>query len=165
LLLALTLLATLGASVWTHRRQQEADDGAAVAAAVPRSAQQDAPAAAPEAPAVPAAQRDAAGRPVVDLFSPVSWDTPPPPPSQPPAPPPPAPPQAPPLPFEFFGRTEVVGEAGPALIHLRRGKEVLSVREGERIDGQYRLDKVGSDALEIVYLPMDTKQILVIGPR
>lgn len=158
-LLACALLATLGASAWTHRRQQQADEVPAAVAAV-RHVPGSAPAPAAQASAPP----DVAARPVVDLFPSITWDAAPPP-SPPAVPPPPVPPQAPPLPFEFFGRTDVAGEAGTALIHLRRGKDVFSVREGERIDDLYRLDKAGSEALEIVYLPMDVKQILVIGPR
>ncbi|MTV56460.1 hypothetical protein GM672_27470 [Massilia buxea] len=78
---------------------------------------------------------------------------------------PPPPPQAPPLPFQFLGRTEVLGDAKGAVIHLRRDKEVISVREGERIDEQYQLARLGAGELEIVYLPLAAKQILVMGSR
>jgi hypothetical protein len=159
------LLASLAASAWTWRRNQAA---AELAEALP-VVQQAGAAVKPRAPsaAAPALRAAAAAGSVVsavDLFAPVSWEPPPPPPPPPPVAPV-AEPQAPPLPFEYFGRTRVVGDAGAVLIHLRRGKEVFSVREGEQIDEQYRLDRIGAEALEIVYLPLSANQTLVTGAR
>ncbi len=74
-------------------------------------------------------------------------------------------PTAPPLPFQYFGRTEVVGEPGQVLIHLQRGEQVFSVRVGEQIDEQYRLERMDEAALVIDYLPLATKQTLSIGTR
>lgn len=157
--MVVALCATLGASAWTYWRNHRADAAAPVAAAVARPA----PVRATPAP-TPAAAAQADAAPVVDLFAPTTWEPPPVPPP-PAAPVAPAPPQAPPMPFTYFGRTEVVGGSGGALIHLRRGKDVFSVREGETFEEHYRLDKVGADTLDITYLPLNEQQILAIGPR
>ena len=168
-LLACALLVTLGVSGWTWWRAQHPDQFPLVRASEARMPVQrmNAIAHGADLPAreLSATPATSAADAVVDLFAPVSWEPPPSP--QPPAPAAPLvqTPQAPPLPFEFFGRTEVVERPGAMLVHLSRGKEVFSVREQEQIDEQYRIEKIGHDALEFVYLPLGTKQILVIGSR
>lgn len=71
----------------------------------------------------------------------------------------------PPLPFDYVGRTEVAGEQGAVLVHLRRGGELFSVKEGQQIDEHYKLEKIGTDTLEIGYLPMAASQTLQTGTR
>ncbi|WP_050408348.1 hypothetical protein [Massilia sp. NR 4-1] len=167
LLLYGALALVLAASAWTHLQRRQGDvPELAEARLAPRAAalskREDASlAATPESanaqdgPADPAAS-------IANLFAAVDWDTPPAPPAPPPVVQAPAPPQAPALPFEYLGRTETVGEAGGGLIHLRRGSEMFSVRAGDSIDAQYRLDQVGEDALQISYLPLSSKQTLII---
>ncbi|GGB92576.1 hypothetical protein [Pseudoduganella buxea] len=168
LLLAGALLLTVGASGWTHWRKLQPVEAVeaveAVSVAVrPAAIAAAAPAAAPAHSPGAADAGGAAG--AVDLFAAVDWNPPPPPPPPPPVAVAAPPPQAPPLPFQFLGRTEVLGDAKGAVIHLRRDKEVISVREGERIDEQYQLARLGAGELEIVYLPLAAKQILVMGSR
>lgn len=159
-LLASALMGTLGASGWTYWRAGAEPEPAmsAVPARPPPVATAQA-----QAPRVIAAAVRAPAAAAPDLFTVAHWETVAS--APPPISPSPPPPQAPPLPFEFFGRTEAVGAGGAVLIHLRRGKDVFSVRESAQIDDLYRLDRIGPDALEIVYLPLAEKQLLVIGSR
>jgi hypothetical protein len=72
--------------------------------------------------------------------------------------PPPLPaPVAPPLPFQYVG--QIQGREGPTIL-LSRGAESFSVRAGEPIDNDYRLESVAGDALTIVYLPLNQRQTL-----
>ncbi|WP_256077343.1 hypothetical protein [Massilia sp. YIM B04103] len=174
LLLYGALAFVLAASVWTHMQRQDDASTQAEARFTPRGAlstQLGSAAARPVASVAPAAvaesgaSRLGASAPdasIANLFAAANWDASPAPPPPPAAVPAPAPPQAPALPFEYLGRTEAVGEAGGMLIHLRRGSEMFSVRAGDSIDAQYRLDQVGEDALQISYLPLSSKQTLII---
>ncbi|MBB3118235.1 hypothetical protein [Pseudoduganella violacea] len=163
LLLYGALALVLAASAWTHlqRRQDDVPELAearlAPRAALPKREEGELP----ESVNSQAGPADALA-PIFNLFAAADWDAPVAPPPPPPVMQAAAPPQAPALPFEYLGRTEVVGEAGAMLIHLRRGSEMFSVRAGDSIDAQYRLDQVGEDALHISYLPLSSKQTLII---
>jgi hypothetical protein len=76
--------------------------------------------------------------------------------------PPPPQPVAPPMPFQYVGRIE--GREGPTIL-LSRGGESFSVKAGEPIDNDYRLDSVTGEALTIVYLPLNERQTLVAEPK
>lgn len=76
--------------------------------------------------------------------------------------PPPAQPVAPPMPFQFVGRIQ--GREGQTIL-LARGAESFSVRAGEEIDSDYRLDSVTNETLTIVYLPLNERQILDLDPK
>jgi hypothetical protein len=73
----------------------------------------------------------------------------------------PAKPEAPELPFRYMGK---VIEDGKLEILLLRGDEHFSVAAGEKIGGEYRLDKVSASSLTFTYLPMKKKQTLEIIP-
>lgn len=103
--------------------------------------------------------------PVNDLFEVKNWNEPPPTPPDPPQAQAQPAPVAPPLPFQFFGKTEVAGEPGTVLIHLINENNIYSVRPGENIDENYKLEKIEEDVLLIDYLPLDTKQTLFIGKK
>jgi hypothetical protein len=162
LALAGLLLLSLGASALTWWRNTHSDVPAESVAHGPAATAASAPQATPMPAEAPRNERTADATP--DLFAPVNWDEAPPP-APAPAPAAPAPPQAPPLPFEFVGRTEVADGRAAQLVHLRRGTELFSVRAGERIDDQYRLDSIGPDSLEIAYLPMNIKHTLQTGVK
>jgi hypothetical protein len=66
-------------------------------------------------------------------------------------------PVAPPMPFQYVGQIE--GKDGPTVL-LSRGAESFSVRAGEPIDPDYRLETVTAQALTIVYLPLNERQTL-----
>jgi hypothetical protein len=102
---------------------------------------------------------------------PFRFGVPPPPPAPPYVPPPPAPPPPPPqptgpppkppIPLKFIGR-----EVGPAgtLASLSDGKgSVFLAREGDIVDGQYRLVKIGMDTVTMEYLDGTGSRIIRFG--
>jgi hypothetical protein len=70
-------------------------------------------------------------------------------------------PEAPALPFRYMGK---VIEDGKLEILLLRGDEHFAVKAGQKIDAEYRLDKVTASALTFTYLPMKAKQTLELIP-
>jgi len=70
-------------------------------------------------------------------------------------------PEAPALPFRYMGK---VIEDGKTEILLLRGDEHFAVKAGQKVDAEYRLDKVTASALTFTYLPMKTKQTLELIP-
>jgi hypothetical protein len=85
-----------------------------------------------------------------DLFPARSWQPPPP-------PAPVAAPSAPPLPYEFKGRLE---EAGQTRIFLARQQSMLVVKQGDVLEGLYRVDAITPWSVEFTYLPLKQKQSL-----
>lgn len=100
--------------------------------------------------------REAADRPIKDIFSARSWYVPPPPPKALPPPPP----TAPPLPFVYIGKLE---EEGRITVFLAREGTNYSVKQGDQIDGVYRIDHVSAQAVVFTYLPLNIRQTLPIG--
>ena len=74
---------------------------------------------------------------------------------------PPPRPEAPPIPFAYMGK--MVDDA-TTIVFLRRQDRNYIVRAGDTIDGTYRVEKVGDDALELVYLPLGARQALPFAP-
>ncbi|MXS84729.1 hypothetical protein ABO04_02070 [Nitrosomonas sp. HPC101] len=72
---------------------------------------------------------------------------------------PPAP-ELPPLPFEYLGK---VSADGKTRIFLAWGDENHVVAVGARISGQYRVDRIREDAVELTYLPLGIRQTLLIN--
>lgn len=72
-----------------------------------------------------------------------------------PAPPPP--PQAPPLPFKYLGK---LVEDGKATVFLVQGDRNLIVREGETVQGSYRIDAIAEQSMTLTYLPLKQQQTL-----
>ena len=101
-------------------------------------------------------KRDASEWDVVDIFATRTWYVAPPPP--PPAKPPP--PSAPPLPFSYIGKLE---EAGATTVFLTRQGTNYSVKQGDQIDGTYRIDQISPQAVVLTYLPLNIRQTLPIG--
>jgi hypothetical protein len=70
-------------------------------------------------------------------------------PAEPPAPPVPiGPPPAPPIPFKFIGILEVPGQARKVAI-LSDSRGVYHGREGDIIEGRYRILKIGTESIEM----------------
>lgn len=92
-------------------------------------------------------------------FNATSWYEPPPPPPPPPPAPPPVP-TAPPLPFTYLGRYE---DAPTKVVILTKGERIYTVSEGEVIENTYRIERVTSGAVELIYLPLNIKQALSTG--
>lgn len=156
------LAATLAATAWVASRS-EADAAAPAAAALPArkpaASSPDTPRAAPTSDArQPWAEASPAQL--------AAWQPPPPPPP-PPAPPPaaavpPAPPMAPPMPYQMIGRV-VEGEGAQAVeVALLAGPtRALSVRRGDVIDGQWRVEQVSSGGVSLTWLPAKLPQNIV----
>ena len=162
------LAATLAATAWVATRP---DDEAATAVVAP--ARRPAPAASPaaSAPAASAAVSAPAREPWAEAPPEqlAAWQPPPPPPP-PPAPPPPAPappppPMAPPLPYQMIGRV-VEGEGAKAVeVALLTGpNRALSVKRGDVIDGQWRVEQVSTSGITLTWLPAKLPQNIVFRP-
>lgn len=96
--------------------------------------------------------------PVRDLFSQHSW-TPPSPKIKPVVLPEPVP-TAPPLPFAYLGKKL---EGGHWEVYLGQGDKTLVVREGQVLEGLYRVGSIKPPQMELMYLPLGQAQNLSIG--
>lgn len=105
---------------------------------------------------VPAPSAIDASTPVRDPFSARSWTPPPPPPVAGPAPAP----MAPPLPYTFLGKKQ---EGDAWEVYLGRAEQTFIAREGQVLEGNYRVDKVAPPQLHVTYLPLGEVQTLSIG--
>lgn len=121
----------------------------------------------PPAPAdgTPRVELDKLKRPAApaepsNLFNSRSWEKKAAPKKAAPPPPPPPPPQAPPLPFTYVGRWI---ERGETTVMLSQGPRNFTVREGEKVDASYLLEKVGPDRLVFRYVPLDQTQVLLLA--
>jgi hypothetical protein len=73
--------------------------------------------------------------------------------------PPPGPPPPPPIPYKFVGTLSSPSTGGRVAV-LSDGKFVFHGREGDIIEGRYRLVKVGEDSLQIEYADGRGRQTL-----
>ena len=106
-----------------------------------------------------------AARPVAaDAFAARNWAPPqkrlPPPP--PVFVPPPPPPEAPPLPFTYLG---MLADGDRTTLFLARGNDDVVVREGDVVDGVWRLDHVDASRALFTYLPLQKPRSLTLGTR
>ena len=102
--------------------------------------------------------RDAIGKPRGELFGFRSWA-----PAQPvvragPAAAPAAP-VPPPMPYRIAGQ---VVHDGTARVVLARDDRVLTVREGEMLDDDYRVESIKADGVTLVYLPLGVREQLPV---
>jgi hypothetical protein len=67
----------------------------------------------------------------------------------------PAAPVAPPMPYRIAGK---VVHDGPARVVLAREDRVYFVREGDILDGSYRVESIKTDGVTLVYTPLDLRQ-------
>jgi hypothetical protein len=96
-----------------------------------------------------------------DLFQSHTWNVPtalPKPGTKEQASAPPAP-AAPPFPFAYIGRIEQDGET---LIFLTKEDRNYIAKDGEVIDGNYRLEQIGPRQITFTYLPLGVRQALQI---
>lgn len=101
----------------------------------------------------PAAEK----REIRDIFPQQTWQPPPPPAASQPA----GPPQPPALPFTYLGK---LIDDGRVTIYLGQGQERnLAVRQGDVINGTYRVKRISPAAVTFVYIPMNKQQVLKIG--
>lgn len=86
---------------------------------------------------------------------------------------PPAPPQpvaaapsapavavAPPVPYRFAGR---VRKGAEEEFLLSKGDLIFPVKEGETLDGTYRVVAVKAEGIELTYLPLGTTERIIVG--
>ena len=66
---------------------------------------------------------------------------------------------APPLPFRYLGKAI---EDGQLSVFLARGDDSYSVHAKQKLDEQYRVDKVTGNSVTFTYLPLNQKQTLDI---
>ncbi|HZX30459.1 MAG TPA: hypothetical protein VFF03_03830 [Rhodocyclaceae bacterium] len=162
-LLGGALAVTVGLVIWSGEEPEEAavPQGNRPAPAA-RSSTAPAPAetTAKTAPADPGSLRlsrsdlRAGGGEIRDIFPKESWYVPPP-------PPPPGPPQPPELPFTYLGR---LVDRGRITVYLEdEDDRNLAVRQGDVINGVYRVKRITPEAVTFVYLPMHKQQTLEIG--
>lgn len=98
---------------------------------------------------------------VIDIFASKSWvPPPPPPPPQRPLVVVPAAPVAPPLPFTYAG--QLAYPDGKLIVYLTKGKTVYTAVTGDIVDSNYRLESAGDGQLVFTYLPLKTRQTLVL---
>jgi hypothetical protein len=84
----------------------------------------------------------------------------------PPAPPqpgtiaaPPLSPAAPPVPYRFAG---IFRSGAEKEVLISKGDVVIAIKEGDTLDGTYRVTSIGAERIELVYLPLGaTERILV----
>lgn len=88
-----------------------------------------------------------------NIFPDRSWRPPSPPPAKPP-------PRAPPLPFTFFGR---MVEDGRTVVFLAQKDQTFTVKAGETVAGNYRVEEIGPANVVFTYLPLKELQTLNIG--
>jgi hypothetical protein len=68
-------------------------------------------------------------------------------------------PVAPALPFKYVGK---IIDEGKLSVFLTRGDDSYSVKAGESIDGEYRVEKITDSSVTFVFLPLKTRQELQI---
>jgi hypothetical protein len=67
---------------------------------------------------------------------------------------------APPMPYRFAGR---VRKGGEEEFLLSKGDLVFPVKEGETIDGTYKVVAVKPDGIELLYIPLGTSERIVVS--
>ena len=134
------------------------DDGVVADAGTARNAdaQRNATAVQPESLNLGALRRQADEKKPGDAFASRSWYVPPPPPKA--LPPPPLAPPA--LPFTYMGR---MVDEGKTTVFLTRQDRSYAVKEGEVLEGTYRIDRIDAGSVTLTYLPLNMQQTLAMG--
>jgi hypothetical protein len=147
--IAVLVAALAVAAAWVAVDLRRAPDNAGRAAS---QGGQDPAAPQVKDPTIP--ERSTLGRIAQDPFSAHSWL----PPSRPSAAAvPPPPPVAPPLPFRFAG--QFYRDTG-AEVYLAKGEEIFPVKEGDTLEGQYKVESVTASEVRFLHLPSGTSQIM-----
>ena len=70
-------------------------------------------------------------------------------------------PEVPPLPYRFAGKSK---QGSTELVFLAKGDTVIAVKEGDTLEGDYRVVSITPLHIELVYLPLGkTDRIAVIS--
>lgn len=70
------------------------------------------------------------------------------------------PPTAPPLPYKYVGK---ITEGEITRVFLSKAENNYIAKAGERLEADYRVDRIKDDAIELTYLPLGVKQTLPIN--
>jgi hypothetical protein len=70
-------------------------------------------------------------------------------------------PPPPPLPYRFAG---VLHTEDGLQVFLAKGERMLRIKEGEALDGGYRVAAIGDGRIELVFEPLGSRQIIEVGP-
>ena len=73
----------------------------------------------------------------------------------------PAVPVAPPLPYRFAG--QLLLDSGMQ-VYLARGDEIIPVKQGDTVDGQYRVESVKPTSMTLLHLASNTPQVMEFDP-
>jgi hypothetical protein len=69
-------------------------------------------------------------------------------------------PVAPPLPYRFAGK---VRKGAEEEVLVTKGDIVFSIRVGDTLDGAYRVESIGPDRIELLYLPLGTREHIAVS--
>lgn len=69
----------------------------------------------------------------------------------------PSAPTVPPLPFRYLGR---LTQDGKTEVYLMRGDDLISIAAGQKIDAEYRVERISDTSISFTYLPLKTAQSL-----
>ena len=116
------------------------------------------------APATPAERLDLPERRGLARTQSELFGAPPPPPAPVAKKPQPAPvaaaPVAPPVPYRFAGK---VRKGSEEEVLLSRGDLVFPVKAGDTVDGLYKIESISGERIELVYLPLGTRDRIVVS--
>ncbi|HEX9395302.1 MAG TPA: hypothetical protein VF943_01055 [Burkholderiales bacterium] len=68
---------------------------------------------------------------------------------------------APVLPYRFVGR---VYQEGATQVYVARGTKLFAVRQGDVLDGEYRVDALSPSEIAFVHLASGSRQVMPLGP-
>ena len=69
-------------------------------------------------------------------------------------------PVAPPLPYRFAGK---VLKGGEEEVLVTKGDIVFAIKVGDTLDGAYRVESIGADRIELIYLPLGTRERITVS--
>ena len=69
-------------------------------------------------------------------------------------------PVAPPMPYRFAGK---VRQGAEEQVLVSKGDVVFPIKEGETLDGTYRVLSIGADRIELLYLPLNTRDSITVN--
>jgi Cohesin domain len=71
-----------------------------------------------------------------------------------------APPVAPPVPYRFAGK---ILKGSEEEVLVSKGDIVLPVKVGDILDGTYKVESIGGERIEVVYLPLGTRDRIAVS--
>jgi hypothetical protein len=69
-------------------------------------------------------------------------------------------PVAPPVPYRFAGK---VRKGAEEEVLLSKGDLVFAIKVGDTLDGMYRVESIGADRIELLYLPLGTTDRIIVS--